>query len=497
MKSLSIELKVGLFALAVLLVLSFMTFKVGGFEWFRKKGYTVYVTFSNIMGVDKRTKVKIAGVDAGIIDDIILEDGRARLKVRMYEDIKLYSDATAYIKTTGLIGDRFMEIRTGSKMPLLKDGDTINNVVEITDIDELIRKTNAVFADIGSLSKSLNDVLGATDTKEALRESILNLREVTKNINTAVAYNDKKLRRALDNISELSESLSEVVRTNKEPFTTTLSNFKDLSGNLKNDTPLLVKNLNKATEDLRAMVDENRAGIKSTVSNLDKITTKIEKGEGTLGKLATDEKLYESVNKAAEGVNKTLSAIDRFRVFLTFQGEYLSRPKDGKGYFYVTLQPQPDKYYILGVVGDPVGRVTKNQTVTNGILVEQERTERKLEFTAQFGKRFVESPLFKNTVVRAGLTENSFGAGVDQFFIKDKLKVSADAWDFTHDEAGAKKKPHVKAGADYYLFKNLFVSAGGDNLMNKDRRGAYVGGGVRFEDEDFKYLFSNAPRIGR
>ena len=65
MKAVSTELKVGIFALLVIAVLSYMTFRVGDLEWFRKEGYTVYVEFRNIAGLDVKTKVKIAGVDAG------------------------------------------------------------------------------------------------------------------------------------------------------------------------------------------------------------------------------------------------------------------------------------------------------------------------------------------------------------------------------------------------------------------------------------------------
>ena len=95
------------------------------------------------------------------------------------------------------------------------------------------------------------------------------------------------------------------------------------------------------------------------------------------GKLVKDDRLYESLNKAAEGVNKSISAVDRFRTFITFQTDYLTRPKDAKGYFYITLQPKPDKYYILGIVSDPVGSVTTTTTTTNGVIVKEEKVEQK------------------------------------------------------------------------------------------------------------------------
>lgn len=506
MKKLSLELKVGIFALIVLAILSFMTFRVGGFEWVKKRaGYTIYVDFKNIAGLDAKTKVKIAGVDAGVIESITLKDGKARLMLRMYPEVKLYSDASAAIKATGLLGDKFLAIEIGSKEPVLKEGDTIKNVREVVDIDDMARNLSEVSANINKLAISLNESLGSEEAKRSLKEAIVNLEKITSGINTAISSNDRKMRDVLDNIKELTASINGLVQDNRDSFKTAMNNFKDLSGNfrdfsssLKEDGPKLISNLDKATKELKAMVEENRSSIKETVDSVKNITAKIDSGEGTLGKLIKDERLYHSLNKAAEGVNRTISSIERFRTFITFQGEYLSKPKDGKGYFYVTLQPRPEKYYILGVVSDPIGKVktTETSTSVNGVTTveKKEEVEKKIEFTAQIARRLVESNTFKDTVLRAGITENTFGVGVDQFFMKDKLKVSVDAWDFGRDEANA-KNPHVKVGADYFLFKHLFISGGVDNIFNKKYRGAYVGGGVRFEDEDFKYIFGTVPKI--
>jgi len=499
MKKVSLELKVGIFAIIVLVILSFMTFRIGGFEWIKKRtGYIVYVDFKNIAGLDAKTKVKIAGVDAGVIEKITLSDGRARLVLRMYPEVRLYSDASAAIKATGLLGDKFLAIDIGSKEPVLREGDTIKNVREVIDIDDMARNLSEVSANINKLAMTLNESLGSEEAKRSLKEAIVNLEKITSGINTAVSSNDRKIRDVLDNIKELTASINELVKDNRDSLKTAMNNFRDFSGSLKEDGPSLISNLNKATKELKAMVEENRSSIKETVDSVKNITARIDSGEGTLGKLVKDEKLYQSLNKAAEGVNRTISSIERFRTFITFQGEYLSKPKDGKGYFYVTLQPRPEKYYILGVVSDPIGKVKTTETTTsvNGVttIEKKEEVEKKIEFTAQIARRLVESDTFKDTVLRAGVTENTFGIGVDQFFLKDRLKVSVDAWDFGRDEANA-RNPHVKVGADYFLFKHLFISGGIDNIFNKKYRGAYLGGGVRFEDEDFRYIFGTVPKI--
>lgn len=490
MRGLSTELKVGFFAVLVIAILAYMTFKVGGLYWMEEEGNAYHVIFKNIAGLDVKTKIKIAGVDAGFIEKIELQEGMAKVTIRVQKGVPLYSDASASIKATGLLGDKYLEIKTGSQEPVLRDGDTIENVVEVVDIDDMVRKLSKVSENISTLVTALNEAFGTEEAKRSLRETVQNLRHITANLDETITVNDEKLRNTLDDIRRLATSLQEVVESNREPLADTVGNLRDFSANLKTDGPTLIANLNKATRELKELVEENKPAIKNTVESLDNITRKIDQGEGTLGKLVKDERLYENINKAAEGVEKTFGALERFRTFITFQGEYLNKVEDGKGYFYLTLQPRPERYYILGVVGDPLGKVKTTETVTtvDGVTVRQieEKTKQEIEFTAQYAMRY------KNAALRLGLTENTFGAGADYFFLNDRGKVTIDAWDFGNDEEHA-KNPHVKAGVDYFIFKHLFVSAGIDNIFNRKWRGGYAGLGLRLEDQDLKYILGSIP----
>jgi phospholipid/cholesterol/gamma-HCH transport system substrate-binding protein len=244
---------------------------------------------------------------------------------------------------------------------------------------------------------------------------------------------------------------------------------------------------------MRAMLQNSRQDIESLTNSASAIANRIDKGEGTIGKLTKDEKLYTALTNTVASLGNAVSAIDRFKFYITLAGDYMPELPgggDGKGYFYVTLQPRRDKYYILGIVDDPVGSVDTKLTSTDGVTVKEEKVEAGIEFTAQFAKRF------GDTAVRAGITENSLGVGVDRFFLDDRMKLSLDGWDFRVDEFRA-TNPHFRIGADYFLFKHLFVSCGLDNLFNEDSRSVFMGGGVRFLDEDFKYIFGSLPSIPR
>ena len=473
MKNLSAELKVGIFAVIVIMILSFMTFKIGGLTSGFKKGYKLYVAFDNISGLDEKSKIKIAGVDAGTVEKIRLKDGKAELTLVVDPYVKVYKDAKASLRVSGLLGDKYLALKTGSPSePLLKNGDRIENVEPAADIDALANELTTAASHVSDLAASLDsliDMFGVSE-KEAISESIYNLRAATAD-------------------------LRDILREGKEPFKTTLTRMEDFSATLQDKGPRFIEDLSTAAKELRTLIEENKPAFKQSVENIktfsesaDKIAQKIEKGEGTIGKLLKDEKLYDSLSEAAGGISKTFSTVDRLRTYMDFRTEYLTRSGDWKGYFNLTLQPRDDKYYLLGVVTDPAGSGEVTDTVVNGVKITEEKIRRKVEFTAQFAKRFDDFAL------RIGMTENTFGLGADYFFYNDRGKVTFDVWDFSANEAMA-DKAHMKAGLEYRIFKHIFITSGIDNLLNNSRRGIYVGGGLKFEDEDFKYLFGAVPRL--
>jgi len=488
------ELLVGLFAIAIFAVLTFMTFKVGEFSIGKKQGYVVYAYFKDTAGLYEQTKVKVAGVDAGTLENIGLVNGVARLTLRIDPDVVLYSDASAGIRTTGLLGDKFLELKVGHNEPVLKDGDTLLNVEEFADIDSMMQNLSTLSSNMTELVSSINQ----PDTREALRESVLNLRDITETLKTVVSGNEERLDRILTKVDSLTTALNEMVVSSKDPLNNTLTNLEDFSGSLKEQGPQLVSDLSETVSELKSVIHDNRSELdnlilksSATMNSVSSVANTVDKGEGTIGKLVHDDKLYYAITNAVGGVSNTLAAINRFKTFITFRGDYLTRENEARGGFYVTLQPKEDKYYILGVVRDPVSSVEVTDTYVDGVHTHEEKVNNDLEFTAQFAKRF------NDTALRIGIVQNSFGLGVDQFFLDDKLRLYADVWDLGADEYLA-DNAHLSLGADYFLFKHLFVSGGVDNLLNSHRTGAFFGGGVRFEDEDFKYLFgAGLPNVSK
>ena len=489
MNNLSVEFKVGIFAIIAIMVLTFMTFKVGSLPMIWDKGYKLYVMVDDTSGLDEKSRIRIAGVEAGIVDRIDLEDGRARITLLLDPDIKIYKDAEVSLKMSGMLGDRHLALRTGSSdQPLLGNGDQILNVMPPTDIDMLADKLTSAAVNIGDLTTNINAIFGEEE-RDAIKEALHNLRDVTGSLKEISDGN----KVPLNNIIARLESFTEFLDT-KGPGV--MDDISEVANTINERAPLLLDDLTIAAKELREIMQENRTTFRDSMENFKDVSEsagiiarKLEKGEGTLGKLLQEDKLYDSLNKVADEAGKSLEVVGNLRTFMDFHTEYSFKDTEWKGFFELTLQPRDDKYYILGITADPMGSVERTETTTDGgAPVIEDKIERNIEFTAQYAKRF------DDVALRIGLMENTLGAGADYFFNDDAGRIKLDVWDLSADEAQA-NKAHARLGVDYNVFKFLFVSGGVDNFLNSDRRSLYLGGGLKFEDEDFKYLLGKMPGV--
>jgi len=91
----SSEAKVGLFVLVALIILGYMSFRVGEYGFGLKKGYPVNVVFDDATGLEKDASVQIAGVEVGRVESISLKDGKGLVTLRILPSVKLEEDTEA------------------------------------------------------------------------------------------------------------------------------------------------------------------------------------------------------------------------------------------------------------------------------------------------------------------------------------------------------------------------------------------------------------------
>ena len=140
MKKFDLELAVGLFIIAGILCLGYLSVKLGKIEIAGKKGYEVYGVFSNVGGLKVGSSVEIAGVNVGRVTSIALDNYQAHVVLNFINALKIQEDAIASVKTRGLIGEKYVEITPGGSEELVKPGGRIRETQPAVDMEELISK---------------------------------------------------------------------------------------------------------------------------------------------------------------------------------------------------------------------------------------------------------------------------------------------------------------------------------------------------------------------
>jgi len=138
MEKAKLELVVGIFVLAGIACLTYLSIKLGKLELIGGDVYEVEAQFNTATGLKPGASIEIAGVEVGRVKGITLKDDRAAVLLTVNNSVQLYSDTIASIKTRGIIGEKFLQLSPGGGGDPLKPGDTIRDTESGLDLEELV-----------------------------------------------------------------------------------------------------------------------------------------------------------------------------------------------------------------------------------------------------------------------------------------------------------------------------------------------------------------------
>jgi phospholipid/cholesterol/gamma-HCH transport system substrate-binding protein len=142
MKRSSVEIGVGIFVLIGILSVGYLTIRLGNIELFGERSYPIEARFLSASGLRPGTVVEMAGVQIGQVDSISLDHQRkvAVVRMRIQKDIRLSEDVIASVKTSGLIGDKYIRLTPGGSEEMLQPGGLITETESAVDFEELLSK---------------------------------------------------------------------------------------------------------------------------------------------------------------------------------------------------------------------------------------------------------------------------------------------------------------------------------------------------------------------
>jgi phospholipid/cholesterol/gamma-HCH transport system substrate-binding protein len=451
------ELKVGLLVVTVAALIAYMSMQVSDNpSYFGKQG-TAWFVLQDASGLVKGSQVKSAGIPVGVIKNISLQDGQARVDLNLKPEFKLYVSAAVEIRSQGILGDMHVALQPGSPTdPPLENGGQILNVKTSGSLDNVVAQVGEIASTLKDTAQALKEATNGDGTrKHILGRIVSNIEKLTADLADLTSENKGKINQIVDQVNRVTKSLDDILN--------------DPSG-----------------DSLKVQLKRTMTRLDSAMKNIDEISGKINRGEGTIGRLINDEDTVEELNTAIEGVNNFLDTASKTQTALDFHADYLGEVGSMKTTVGIKLQPGLDRYYYLGIVDDPTGVVeeTDIRTTPSGgpeSNVNEVRTfHNKVKFNALFAKTFWD------LTIHGGLMENSGGVGFDYNIYRNKLYFTMDMF-----ELG---KPNIRAQLQYNVWKGIYVLGGiQDAANNQKKRSNYVGAGLLLTNDDLKMLLTKLP----
>jgi len=471
--------KVGLFlsVCAVALVLVLRTIDKGGSI---NGAYTVHAFLKDATGLAVHSRVTIAGIPVGTIDSIRLEGGRARFDLRMNKDVALYDNATIGKKSALVLGEAVLVLTPGSEdHRRLKDGDEITHVIEFTEAGDVLDEVKQIADKVRLVAEQLANAIGSEKGGQNMSAILENLANATDAMNTTIRENRDYLKDTLRNLDRIT--------TNGAPeMEKILANIRQIT----DDVRVLTAAQGKGTPggDIRETATNLREATKTlqeTLTHVNSVAGRIDRGEGTVGRLTKDETLINEVQGVVEGVNDYVGGITRLQTIVGLRTDYNFLENTIKSYVSLRLQPREDKYYEIELINDPRGFTSftqQNVDTTNPSLPPHYQTlttttTNTFLFSLQFARRL--GPF----TGRFGIKESTGGLGLDLHLLKDRFELVNDVFGF-----GEEVLPRYRVSVNYEFVHRLWLLAGVDHVFTSDLRDYFVGLSLRFTDDDLKTI---------
>ena len=431
--------------------------------------------------------------------------------------------------------------------------------VDPVDLDDLFREFKEIATNVREVSESFKDAFAGPQGVDQIKSFALNLENaaekfsnVTNIIERSFARNEENIDAFLEigtNVRMLSDKLENKV------FPSFQESIEKISTVFDRDFGRIASRVEVTTEALEEAASQARDGLR----NLSSVAEKIDEGKGLLGKLVNEDETYRDLKVAVSGFKNYVSKLDRMQILFDTHFETMHCPaenyryEDSKGYFDIRIHPNEEHFYLIQIASSEKGfayRTEKEYTYTNDNLdyidpakinnpqavsptlpitagdrpellsdsayanalpfddqLKTNYRKEKLRFDrngvrvgVQFGK------IFGDVALRVGMIDGFAGMGADyEFpFHTDKFRwvTTFEGFDFRGfnrrgpNKFHQDKRPHLKWLNRMFLMRNIYFTFGADDFISKQNANAFVGIGMRFGDDDVKYVLGTISGAG-
>lgn len=286
------EVKTGIIAVITIALFIWGYNFLKGKNLFEGNFRSFYVEYNNIQGLNRSSAVTINGLNVGKVVDIQFNNtpekkGKLIVEILLDTDFEFSKKSIAKIYSASLLGGQSLAIIPSYEGEKAISGDFLAGEVESDIFSTMGEKLNPLQAKLenvivsaDSLFQGANDVLNKK-TRESIHRSVQNLE-----------YTISDVRKTVISVNQMLES-------NKENLSTTIANTKNITEDLSQFSESL------STVDVNDIVTKSELAL----NNINDLISKIDNGEGTLGKLINDKKMYENLTNATKELEELMRDI--------------------------------------------------------------------------------------------------------------------------------------------------------------------------------------------
>jgi len=477
-----LETKVGAFFVLTIGVLGMLVLRMEKIDLFSSSSQKKLITeFDQAAGLTLQSAIRVAGVPVGTVSGIDLDGKKARVTLALPKDFPVYKDAAIALSAIGILGEKYIDLDPGHPgAGLLDPGQAIPSKTGMS-MDTLMETLGGISKDVKNVTEALSGSIGGEQGRQKLDEIVDNIRQLTGEFRAMAQENHASINHTMTNVEAISGNLREQLPRLAKQFEDLGRNLNEMVNQGKPELTGLLMDVRKLTQNLQG-----------TSENVKAITDKMNRGEGTIGKLLNDPATVDKLNLAVDNVNSMLGGFRSMDLNLDLYATQWTKRGNSMSGLGLDIVPARDHWYSLAFNSTPDGKIATStltqsslnaagKEITAPVTTQNVTTDQTFTFSAQFAKRLAE-----HFVLSAGIVESKGGGGAEYRALDDRFRLGLLAYDFTKTDA--KPKPRYRATTSYQFYKSLYLQGGVQDIANPDLRTFFLGGGLRWKDEDLKKL---------
>ncbi len=247
-----------------------------------------HVTFPQTGGLASSDEVQVNGLRKGSVNKVALVDDHVVVDLALASEIRLTTDSRVSIRNIGLMGEKVIAVDLRSSGRAYTERDTIVGIYEL-GVAEVLASLGTTVDAIARLADQLGAITRVMEKSGSLDKTLANLHDTSEQLKAAVTENRATLRETVHNLNAASRTAKALTTDREAQLRRTLDSFERSA---------------QGMERLTIRLDSLRAALHN-------VTDKVDRGDGSLGRLVNDPRLYDDAKETVAQLRALIEDIKK------------------------------------------------------------------------------------------------------------------------------------------------------------------------------------------